>query len=63
MMQYQVGALMFLKDDDPIFDDWEAAYEKAIAESYDDAVHAIFQRDKHGAELVALVYQQGCFER
>ena len=63
-MKYQVGPIMCYEDSDPTFETLEEAHDKAIADSYDDSVHGIWQRgDGFGAELIALVYQQKCFDK
>ncbi len=61
-MKYQVGPIMFYKDSDPTFETLEEAHDKAIADSYDDSVHGIWQRGD-GNSLIALVYQQECFDK
>ncbi len=67
-MMYQVGDLswMELKEGDPTFEEWDEAHDYAILASYDDRVQGIWRRDRDDlgtAELVALVYQQTCFEK
>ena len=56
-VSYQVGNVAFLDMDDPEFEKLKDAYNYAHTIGGDDSVIGIWTSQKHGSELIALIYQ------
>lgn len=58
-MKYSIGHLMMPSKDDKQFDSLEDAEVKALEESFDDGIWAVW--DNEYGELLSIVYQQEVF--
>lgn len=59
-MRYSIGHLMMPSQDDEQFEDEHMAESKAIDESYDDGVWAVW--DNVSGEIYSIIYQQVIYE-
>ncbi len=60
---YQVGSLLYYKQDDPTFEDREEAIDYAVDWSVDDDAYGVWAGQDEGSELLAIVYQGEVFEK
>ena len=57
-MTYQVGELIHFREDDPVFDNEDAAYAHAykLSDESDELVIGIWTGQEEGSEPLAIVY-------
>lgn len=63
-MNYQIGDLTNIKDDDPVVSTIQAAYDRAyqMCDESDELIVGVWELDENGdAELIAIAFQHEVF--